>query len=125
MKSTTLRTLRALCVIAPLAVMASCTSQDEDTRAQFTPDQQPQRYTGKLISLDVQKADISSVFRIFSEISGTNIVAGKNVTGTVTLKLVDVPWDQALDIVLRSHGLHRVQEGNVIRIHRVEEVRTP
>ena len=80
-------------------------------------------YTGRLISLDLQDADIDSALRIIAEVSNLNIVAGDGVAGKVTLKLVDVPWDQALDVILKSHGLDKVLEGNVMRVAPVDKLR--
>lgn len=80
-------------------------------------------YTGRLISLDLQDADIDSALRIIAEVSNLNIVASDGVTGKVTLKLVDVPWDQALDVILKSNGLDKVVEGNVMRVAPFEKIR--
>jgi len=81
-------------------------------------------YTGRLISLDLQDADIDSALRIIAEVSNLNIVAGEGVVGKVTLKLADVPWDQALEVILKSHGLDKVLEGNVLRVAPVDKLRT-
>lgn len=80
-------------------------------------------YSGKLISLDLQDADIDSALRIIAEVSNLNIVATDGVTGKVTLKLVDVPWDQALDVILKSNGLDKVVEGNVMRVAPIDKLR--
>jgi type IV pilus secretin PilQ/predicted competence protein len=80
-------------------------------------------YTGRLISLDLQDADIDSALRIIAEVSNLNIVAGDGVVGKVTLKLVDVPWDQALDVILKNHGLDKVLEGNVLRVAPVDRLK--
>lgn len=80
-------------------------------------------YTGRLISLDLQDADIDSALRIIAEVSSLNIVAGDGVAGKVTLKLVDVPWDQALDVILKSQGLDKVLEGNVLRVAPVDKLK--
>ena len=82
-----------------------------------------QRYTGRLISLDLQDTDIDNALRIIAEVSNLNIIASDDVTGKVTLRLIDVPWDQALDVILKTNGLDKVQEGNVIRIAPVEKLR--
>jgi type IV pilus assembly protein PilQ len=81
------------------------------------------RYTGKLISLDLQDTDIDNALRIIAEVSNLNIVASEEVVGKVTLRLTDVPWDQALDVILKTHGLDRVLEGNVMRIAPVDKLR--
>lgn len=74
------------------------------------------RYVGEKISIDFQDADLIHVFRLLSEISGYNIVVSPHVKGKFSMKLVDVPWDQALDIILRNYGLSKTVEGNIIRI---------
>ncbi len=81
------------------------------------------RYTGRLISLDLQDTDIDNALRIIAEVSNLNIIASDEVTGKVTLRLIDVPWDQALDVILKTNGLDQVQERNVIRIAPVEKLR--
>jgi type IV pilus assembly protein PilQ len=74
------------------------------------------RYTGQKISLDVHNAEIGDVLRLMVEISGLNVIAAPEVKGTVTLRLVEVPWDQALEVMLRLHGLAQEWQGNVILI---------
>ena len=73
-------------------------------------------YTGQKISLDFQDADIHNIFRILHEVSGKNFVIGDDVKGRVTLKLVNVPWDQVLDLILNMNKLGTVAEGAVVRI---------
>ena len=80
-------------------------------------------YTGRLISLDLQETDIDNALRIIAEVSNLNIIASDDVSGKVTLRLIDVPWDQALDVILKTNGLDQVAEGNVIRIAPVEKLR--
>ncbi|HWP57126.1 MAG TPA: type IV pilus secretin PilQ [Candidatus Acidoferrales bacterium] len=74
------------------------------------------KYTGQRISLDFKDADIKNVFRLLGEIGGLNIVVTQDVQRRVTLRLVDVPWDQALDLLIETHGLGKEQIGNVVRI---------
>ncbi len=76
----------------------------------------PVEYTGERITLNLKNADINDFFRLINQISGLNIVVDPNVKGTVTMMLQDVPWDQALDLVLRNNDLGRELEGNVVRI---------
>jgi len=73
-------------------------------------------YRGKRISLNLVDADIKQVFRLFHEISGLNFVLDPDVTGRVTIVLDQVPWDQALDIILKNNGLDKALENNVLRI---------
>jgi type IV pilus assembly protein PilQ len=75
----------------------------------------------RLISLDFKDADINNILRILAEFSGLNIVTSEDVKGKVTVKLQNVPWQQALDSVVRSSGkLGYVQEGNIIRVATLE-----
>ncbi len=74
------------------------------------------KYTGAKMTFDFQKADIHNVLRLIAEVSNLNIVAGDDVRGKITLRLKNVPWDQALDIILQSRGLGKEQIGNVLRI---------
>src|SRR2546426_7448435 len=74
------------------------------------------RYTGHPISLDFQGADLRAVLRTFAEISGLNIVIDPAVQGTVDVALRDVPWDQALDIILRANKLGYFIDGTIVRI---------
>src|SRR5688572_16951318 len=76
----------------------------------------PQRYTGHPVSLDFQGADLRSVLRTFSEISGLNLVIDPSIQGTVDVSLRDVPWDQALDIILRANRLGYVVDGTIVRV---------
>ncbi|MBW2085756.1 MAG: AMIN domain-containing protein, partial [Deltaproteobacteria bacterium] len=76
-------------------------------------------YTGKLISLDFQNADIHNILRLIGEVSGKNVVISDRVKGKVTLRLKNVPWDQALDIILASQNLGMEIVGNVLRIEEV------
>jgi len=73
-------------------------------------------YTGRRISLDFKDVEIDDVLRLIAEVSDLNIIAGDEVQGQVTIRLVDVPWDQALDVILLTKGLGFVRVGNVLRI---------
>jgi type IV pilus assembly protein PilQ len=73
-------------------------------------------YTGTPVSMDFQQADLRAVLRVFSEVSGLNIVIDPAVQGTVDVALKDVPWDQALDIILRANKLGYLVDGTIVRI---------
>ena len=77
-------------------------------------------YTGEPISLNLKDVDLKDFFRLVHEISGLNIIVDPNVSGSVTMVLDSVPWDQALDIVLKDNGLGKVLEGNVLRIAKLQ-----
>ena len=74
------------------------------------------QYTGDPVSMDFQDADLRAVLRTFAEISGLNVVIDPQVDGTVDVALTDVPWDQALDVILRTNRLGYVVDGTVVRI---------
>lgn len=81
------------------------------------------KYTGEPISVNLKDVDLKDFFRLIHEISGLNIVLDPNVHGTLTIVLDDVPWDQALDIVLKNNDLSRQLEGNVLRIATIETLK--
>lgn len=74
------------------------------------------QYQGRRISLDFKDADIGNILRLIAEVSDLNVIAGQEVVGKVTIRLVDVPWDQALDVILLTKGLGFVRIGNILRI---------
>ncbi len=81
------------------------------------------RYTGRKLSLDFKDADINNILRLIAEVSDLNIIAAEDVKGKVTIRLVDVPWDQALDIILQSNDLGKVKIGNVIRVAPIDKLK--
>ncbi len=82
------------------------------------------QYTGEKTSLVFDSADIRDILRLIAEISDLNIIASDEVKGNVTLRLIDVPWDQALDLILDVTGLGMVQEGNVVRVLPKDTIRS-
>ncbi len=80
-------------------------------------------YMGRPISLDVQEAEIGTVLRSLAGFSGANIVASPRVVGKVTVKLEDVPWEEALTVILRAHSFDYVEEQGIYRIDTAEELR--
>lgn len=80
----------------------------------------PQKYTGRRIDLDFKDADIHNILRLLAEVGGVNIVTSDDVSGTVTIRMRDVPWDQALDVILQAKGLGADQKGNLIRVAPME-----
>ncbi|HET6414778.1 MAG TPA: type IV pilus secretin PilQ [Polyangiales bacterium] len=74
------------------------------------------RYSGRRIDLDFKDADIHNILRLLSEVGGVNVVTSDNVGGTVTIRMRDVPWDQALDVVLQAKSLGMVRQGNLLRV---------
>jgi type IV pilus assembly protein PilQ len=74
------------------------------------------QYAGRRISLDFKDVDIADVLRLIAEVSDLNVIAGDEVKGKVTIRLIDVPWDQALDVILLTKGLGFMRVGSVLRI---------
>ena len=81
------------------------------------------KYTGEPISVNLKDVDLKDFFRLIHEISGLNVVLDPDVHGSLTIVLDDVPWDQALDIVLKNNMLSRQLDGNVLRIATVDTLR--
>jgi type IV pilus assembly protein PilQ len=81
------------------------------------------KYTGEPISVNLKDVDLKDFFRLIHEISGLNVVLDPDVKGSLTIVLDDVPWDQALDIVLKNNDLARQLDGNVLRIATVDTMR--
>ncbi|HEY3496857.1 MAG TPA: type IV pilus secretin PilQ [Polyangiaceae bacterium] len=92
-------------------------SQAEDAGG-FAPTTlgQQRNFAGRRIDLDLKDADVHNVLRLLADVGQVNVVTSDNVTGTVTIRMRNVPWDQALDIVLQSKGLGMVRTGNMIRV---------
>jgi type IV pilus assembly protein PilQ len=105
----------ALTMASAPGTLAAAPQEQPAAAAQEAP-----KYTGEPISLNLKDVDLKDFFRLIHEISGLNIIVDPNVTGNVTLVLDAVPWDQALDIVLKNNRLGKTLEGNVLRIARVE-----
>ena len=96
---------------------------EQKTQMAQTPATSGPKYTGEPISVNLKDVDLKDFFRLIHEISGLNVVLDPNVHGTLTIVLDDVPWDQALDIVLKNNDLARELEGNVLRIATVDTLK--
>jgi len=96
---------------------------EQRAQAGQTPVAVGPKYTGEPISVNLKDVDLKDFFRLIHEISGLNVVLDPNVHGTLTVVLDDVPWDQALDIVLKNNDLARELEGNVLRIATVDTLK--
>lgn len=90
--------------------------------APISPPSATLKYPGKKVSLDFQDADIINVLRLLAEVSKLNMVIGDSVAGKVTIKMLDVPWDQALDVILKMKGLGKVFEDNVLRVDTLSNI---
>lgn len=109
---------------APAAAGARAVNLAQEQRENKNQDPAPKpRYTGEPISVNLKDVDLKDFFRLIHEISGLNVVLDPSVNGTLTLVLDDVPWDQALDIVMKNNGLDKSLDGNVLRIATVDSFR--
>ncbi len=81
------------------------------------------KFTGRKINIEAQDEDIKNVFKLIAEESGANLVLDEKVTGNVTVKLRQVPWDQAMTVVMKSKALGYVREGNVLRIAPLDQLK--
>jgi type IV pilus assembly protein PilQ len=79
-------------------------------------------YAGEKLSLNFQNVDVRTVLQVIADFTGLNIITSDTVTGNITLRLKDVPWDQALDIVMQSKGLTQRKNGNVVVVAPADEV---
>lgn len=89
--------------------------EEEEEEYEEEPYAAPE-YVGEKISIDFQDAELLHVFRLIADVSGYNIVVSPDVKGKFSMKLIDVPWDQALDVILRNYSLSKSVEGNIIRV---------
>lgn len=94
---------------------AGFSTEAEEVSEEGAP-QQRRNYVGKRVSFEFKDIDIHNLLRIIAEISKKNIVVSDDVTGKITVRLRNVPWDQALDLVLRSKSLGKEEFGNIIRV---------
>jgi type IV pilus assembly protein PilQ len=108
---------------APAITPAVNLAAEQKAQAGQQPVSVGPKYTGEPISVNLKDVDLKDFFRLIHEISGLNVVLDPNVHGTLTVVLDDVPWDQALDIVLKNNDLARELEGNVLRIATVETLK--
>ena len=112
--------------IAAQEAAAQATAQAGNAAATVAPQAAaaaPSRYTGEPISVNLKDVDLRDFFRLIHEISGLNVVLDPNVKGTLTIVLDEVPWDQALDIVLQNNGLDKQLHGNVLRIATLDTIK--
>jgi type IV pilus assembly protein PilQ len=114
-------TTRALLVAAACAALTMAATASPRRRAvKLEPPSVPPvaapLSAGEPISLDLKDADLKDVLRTFAKLARLNIAVDPEVKGSVTVRLHDVPWDQALDVILQVNGLGYVLEGNVLRV---------
>jgi type IV pilus secretin PilQ/predicted competence protein len=108
---------------APTITPAVNLAAEQKVQMEQKPAERGAKYTGEPISVNLKDVDLKDFFRLIHEISGLNVVLDPMVHGNLTIVLDDVPWDQALDIVLKNNDLSRQLDGNVLRIATVETLK--
>jgi type IV pilus secretin PilQ/predicted competence protein len=99
-------------------------NQDGTSSLASQPKADDKKYTGQKISLEFKDADIKNVFRLLAEISGGNIIVTDDVSRKITVRLIEIPWDQALDLLIETNGLGKDEVGNIIRISTQERLKS-
>lgn len=106
-----------------LNLMKDTAAREEKSRKSVSSEKNQEKtepvagaFSGKKISLDFQEAELKNVLRLIAEVSGHNLVLSPDVKGSVTVKMLNVPWDQALDLILKINNLGQVREDNIIRV---------
>lgn len=112
---------KALFHVQPIQLTTESFQKDEK-RPENEVVNGPSRFVGRRISLDFQQADISNVLRLIAEVSGFNIVVGEGVKNKVTMKLANVPWDQALDMLLKMNALGMIRQGNIVWVDTLQNI---
>ena len=113
-------TVSTAAVRTPAAPVTRTTRTEPAVAERKAGDMTPRRFTGHPISLDFQGVDLRAVLRTFAEITGLNLVIDPEVKGVVDVSLHEVPWDHALDIILRANQLDYTVEGTIVRIAPIE-----
>lgn len=106
----------------PDSAAPSASAPPKDSMDTFLDNSKSKQFTGRPITLQLRDVDVADVFHLISEASGFNIVLGSDVKGKLTLSLTEVPWDQALDVVLQTMNLGAERRGNVLRIVTLEDL---
>ena len=107
--------------VQPVQFVSDTTPAEKDDRSDDVVAGQT-HYVGRRISLDFQQADITNILRLIAEVSGFNIVVGEGVKSKVTMKLVNVPWDQALDMLLKMNGLGMIRQGSIVWVDSLSNI---
>lgn len=117
-KTATTRVFLAAAVCAALVTPTAASPRRRAVQSdpQRVPPVERSLSAGETISLDLKDADLKDVLRTFAQLARLNIAIDPEVKGSVTVRLHDVPWDQALDVILQVNGLGYVLEGNVVRV---------
>lgn len=121
--ATTVQLVGGAAGIAPAVAAPPIVAAAPASKPLLVAEAQPAGYHGEKISLVFDDADTRKILQLIGEVSNLNIIAADDILGTITLRLVDVPWDQALDLIMEIKGLGMIREGNVARIMPQEKLR--
>ena len=116
--------------LVALAIVGACLARwgegaepvAQEAPATTAPQAAEGSYGGERLSLNFQEVEVRSVLQLIADFIGANLITSDSVTGTMTLRLEDVPWDQALDLILRTEGLSKREYGNVLLIGPADEL---
>ncbi len=118
---------------SPMAKTAPKAKEEKSAEEMSLPDKTAQdsapaagakKYTGRRISLEFSDADIRKIFQLIAEVSNLNILVSDDVSGTISLKLVNVPWDQALDVIMENKALAMQRDGNIVQIRPKSKIKS-
>ncbi|HMB31393.1 MAG TPA: type IV pilus secretin PilQ [Desulfohalobiaceae bacterium] len=113
---------RSLSSVADQENLQTETDQNNTQQSSLYPDM-GEDYSGAKVSLDFQDADIEHVLRLIANVANLNLILDDKVQGKVSLKLNNVPWDQALDLILQQKDLDKIKKGNILRITTQKQLR--
>lgn len=112
-------------VAAPAVQLAAAPVAEVDgTQVPLQPLEKEVVYTGEKIQLVFDDADVRDIFQLIAEVSDLNIIVSDEVKGSITLRLIGVPWDQALDLILETKNLGMLKKGNVVRVLPKDQIRS-
>ncbi len=113
---------KALFRVQPIQLTAESVQKEDRKPENNEVINSSSHFVGRRISLDFQQADISNVLRLIAEVSGFNIVVGEGVKNKVTMKLANVPWDQALDMLLKMNAMGMIRQGNIVWVDTLQNI---
>jgi type II secretory pathway component HofQ len=120
-----LTTMATLAAFGAPASERKAAARPKATKAAPAADSRGSRFIGEPISFDLKDADLKDVLRTFAELEKINIAIDPEVRGSVTVRLENVPWDQALEVILATNRLGYAVEGNVLRVGTPERLLPP
>ncbi len=115
-RSSSLRTFPLALAVAIALTALSTAAPAQEPPAAEPATAEPPRYTGERMSLNLQNVELRAALQLIADFAGVNLVVAQDVAGVIAVRLEDIPWDEALDLILTSNGLGQRQSGNVLLI---------